>query len=328
MRGARAGIGGGRRVTSAVGVRRLLLSGEEVEEEVEEELAVPWFKGLRLLRSRLFLSCSADRLLPMLFAPDEGDDEEGEVEDEDWDEGSGPSHTSLIRLFRMSKLRAGPLLRTGPSLPPPFSTSAGQRGTLRAGGVLIWQWSIIPGGTRGLRMMGGLMGAWRVRATCWLLTYLALSASRRSTALSLRAPGSACRRKYSGPLLSILKGMAEVKGTPARRPSEGRRVSTGILEERSLRCCSHFSPFLPPSPLLLFYPSSFPPSVKGYLWDGVGRGQIPHRARAGPPLLAQQWPKKGVRAVDRGHGAADGSSLSTNAWKISRAKTPATRQPL
>lgn len=189
MRGARAGTGGGRRVGSAAGVRRLL-SGEEVQEEVEEELIMPWFNGLGLLRSRLLLSCSADRLLPMLLAPDEGDDEEGDVEEEDCEHGIGPSHTSLIRLFRMSKFRAG-LLLPGPSLPPPFSTSAGQRGTLRAGGVLIWFWSIIPGGTRGLRMIGGLMGACRLRATCWLFTYLALSASRRSTALSLRAPGSA-----------------------------------------------------------------------------------------------------------------------------------------
>lgn len=41
MRGARAGIGGGRRVGSAAGVPRLLLSGEEVQEEVDEELLVP-----------------------------------------------------------------------------------------------------------------------------------------------------------------------------------------------------------------------------------------------------------------------------------------------
>lgn len=60
------------------------MSGEEVQEEVDEELVVvALFNGLRLLRSRLFLSCSADRLLPMLFAPDEGEDEEGEVEEED-----------------------------------------------------------------------------------------------------------------------------------------------------------------------------------------------------------------------------------------------------
>lgn len=95
----------------------------------------------------------------MLLAPDEGDEEEGEVEEDDWEQGSGPSHTSLIRLFRISKLRAGPLLPPDPSLPPPFSTSTGQRGTLRAGGVLIWHWSIIPGGMRGLRMIGGLIGA-------------------------------------------------------------------------------------------------------------------------------------------------------------------------
>lgn len=38
MRGARAGTGGGRRVSSAVGVRRLLLSGEDVQEEVDEEV--------------------------------------------------------------------------------------------------------------------------------------------------------------------------------------------------------------------------------------------------------------------------------------------------
>lgn len=85
----------------------------------------------------MLLSCSADRLLPMLLAPDEGDDEEGEVEEEDWEHGIGPSHTSLIRLFRISKLRADPLLLPGPSVPPAFSTSAGQRGTLRAGGMLI-----------------------------------------------------------------------------------------------------------------------------------------------------------------------------------------------
>lgn len=138
MRGARAGIGGGRRLSSAIGVLRLLLRGDEVHEEVEEELVVPWFKGLRLLRILLFLSCSTDRLLPMLLAPDEGEDDEGEVEEEDWEEGNGPSHTSLMRLFRISKLRAGPLLPAGPSLPPAFSTSAGQRGTLRAGGALIW----------------------------------------------------------------------------------------------------------------------------------------------------------------------------------------------
>ena len=171
-----------------------MLSGEEVQEEVDELLVV-WFNGLRLLRSRLLLSCSADRLLPMLLAPDEGDEDEGEVEEEDWEQGIGPSHTSLIRLFNISKLRAGPRLPPCPSLPPLFSTSAGQRGTFRAGGVLIWHWSIIPGVTRGFRMIGGLTGAWRVRATCWLFTYLALSASRRSTALSLRAPGSAWRRK-------------------------------------------------------------------------------------------------------------------------------------
>lgn len=41
MRGARAGIGGGRRVSSAAGVRRLLLSGEDLQEEVDEELVVP-----------------------------------------------------------------------------------------------------------------------------------------------------------------------------------------------------------------------------------------------------------------------------------------------
>lgn len=180
-----------------------------------------------MLESRLLLSCSPERLLLMLLAPDDGDDEEGEVEEEDWEQCDGPSHTSLIRLFRISKFRAGRLLSPAPCLPAVFSPSAGDRLTFRAGGVLI----IIPEGTRGLRMIGGWMGAWRVSATCWLLTYLALSASRRSTALSLRAPGSACRRKYSGPLLSILKGMAEVKGTPARRPSEGRRVSTGILHE-------------------------------------------------------------------------------------------------
>lgn len=110
-----------------------------MQEEVAEELVATLFNGLMLLRNRLLLSCSADRLLLMLFAPDEGEEDEGEVEEEDWEEGKGASQTSLIRLFRISKLRAGPLLAPSPSLPPPFSTSAGQRGPFRAGGALIWQ---------------------------------------------------------------------------------------------------------------------------------------------------------------------------------------------
>lgn len=125
MRVVRAGTGGGRLGTSGAGERRLLLSGDEVHEEVVEELVVPLlFKGFKLLSSRLLLlSCSADRLLLMLLAPDEGDEDEGEVEDEDWEQGSGPSRTSLIRLFRMSKLSAGPLFTPELSLPPAFSTS-------------------------------------------------------------------------------------------------------------------------------------------------------------------------------------------------------------
>lgn len=71
----------------------------------------------------MLFSCSADRLLLMLFTPDDGDDEEGDVEEKNWEQCNGPSHTSLIRLFRISKLRAG-LLSPGPSLAPPFSTSA------------------------------------------------------------------------------------------------------------------------------------------------------------------------------------------------------------
>lgn len=155
IRGARAGTGGGRRFCSVV---CRVLRGEEVQDDVVEDVVVGWLMGLRLLSSLPSFST----LLPMLLAPDEGEEDEGEVEEEDWEHAKGPSHTSLIRLFRISKFRAGPLL--GPSLP--MFSSTGQRGTLRAGGVLIWHWSISPGGTRGLRMMGALTGACLFRATC------------------------------------------------------------------------------------------------------------------------------------------------------------------
>lgn len=111
---------------------------------------------------------------------------DGEGEIEAGDEGWGPSEM-LIRLFRASRL-SGVALH-GPC--PPFSLSEGLRGTFLAGGVC----SIMAGDISGLRITGGLMGSCLVRATCWLFTYLALSASRRSTALSLRAPVSGTLRK-------------------------------------------------------------------------------------------------------------------------------------
>lgn len=112
---------------------------------------------------------------------------------------------------------------------PPFSESASRRVIFLAGGVFILNCMIMLGDSSGLRMIGGFTGSCLLSATCWLFTYLALSASRRSTALSFLVPGSAALRKYSGPLLRMRKGMAEVKGPPARRPSVGRRVSTGMI---------------------------------------------------------------------------------------------------
>jgi hypothetical protein len=217
-------------------VEEVVLRGLE-EEVVEEEVVL---MALRLLSSRRW--GSADRLLPMLLVPDEGEEPDGEGEEPDGEgeeeeeaeedeeqegreerqvgtavTGAWPtSLTLLMRLLRISRLRAGPLLPpvppTFPPPPPPTPVSAviGRRGSLRAGGVAIWP--RMAGVSRGLRMMGvlgespavllraepqlgGLTGACRVRTTCWLLTYLALSASSRSTALRRREPGSASGRR-------------------------------------------------------------------------------------------------------------------------------------
>lgn len=71
-----------------------------------------------------------------------------------------------------------------------------------------------PGEKSGCLDSAGFMGSCLVLATCLLFTYLALSASSLSTALGFRAPFSACRRKYSGPLFNIRKGITEVSGAP------------------------------------------------------------------------------------------------------------------
>lgn len=57
-------------------------------------------------------------------------------------------------------------------------------------------------------------GSCLLSITCCVFTYLALSASRRSTALGLRAllPPSNCLRRYSGPLFNSPRGELE----PAR----------------------------------------------------------------------------------------------------------------
>lgn len=146
------------------------------------------------LKLKLCAFSVAECPLPVLFPPDEGDEAIGEGEEGTGDEGWAPSET-LMRLFRISRLSCGPLRVPCPGLPPLSTESMGLRGTFRAGGVLILHCSIMLGESRGLRIIGGLTGSCLVRATCWLLTYLALSASRRSTALNLRAPGSTALRK-------------------------------------------------------------------------------------------------------------------------------------
>lgn len=86
---------------------------------------------------------------------------------------TGLSHR-LMRLLRMSMSSWG--RRPGQGKARRLGVSTGPRG---------------PGLKRGCRASGGCTGSWRVLATWRLLTYLALSASKRSTALSFRAPPSA-----------------------------------------------------------------------------------------------------------------------------------------